>query len=115
MDDAKELTLILKFLYERWDSIVQLMPEDQKTILRNGLDDLEKNLLETKGDDGQTLEIARDFMKVFDRIESLKFLTKINENSLRSGDFYNRPIGDLEEDVTIVLMNSLKKIKGRYK
>jgi hypothetical protein len=113
MDDSNRLALILKFLIERWDSITSILTEDQKAYLQKEIVKLTTRLQDSSNDNDQTKVIAKNFLPIFDNIESLKFLTELDDSKLRSGDFFNKPIDDLEEDVALKLLNSLKKFKER--
>lgn len=114
MDDANKLALILKFLNEKWDSITSILTVDQANYLQKEIEKLTTKLQKNTNDNDHTQLIASEFLPIFDNIEPLQFLTELDEAKLRSGNFFNKPIDDLEEDVAIKLLNSLKKIQGRY-
>jgi hypothetical protein len=102
------LKLILQFLNDEWENVTPLLTKDQLGKLKKELEVLEVKLLVEPSND-ETTVIAKEFIPVFNEIKALSFMSEMAESKLRSIS-----VEETREDIGIVLLNSLKKIKGRY-
>jgi hypothetical protein len=108
MEDSKRLMLILQFLNDEWDNVTPLLTKEQLAKLKDELEGLEGKLLVEPSDD-EAKVIAKEFIPIFSNIKSLEFLSVMDVTKMRSIS-----VAETQEDIGIVLLNSLKKIKGRY-
>jgi len=109
MKESERLVLILKFLNNEWRTVKTLLSDDQLEFLKSELEGLEKQLEGCMGDSDKTDSIAINFNPVFSEMKPIAFLSEFGEVKERSS-----ATAELEEDITIVLLNSLKKIKEQY-
>ena len=108
MEESQRLMMILQFLNDEWDNVTPLLNKEQLAKLKAELEVLEVKLLVEPNNDEAKM-IAKEFIPVLSDIKALQFLSVIDETKMRSIS-----AAETQEDIGVVLLNSLKKIKGRY-
>ena len=99
MNDIKNLVTIFDTLDTQWGRLTSNLTTEQLSNLKLEFSELEDKMKLIKDID-KINDLSRNFIQMFSKMESLKFLANIDKTSIRSGN-----LPELMEEMRIKIIN----------